>query len=275
MPRPDDLPDYRQPPIDEVVLGLQFAPIVGFSELHTGLFWQTIREEYPHTQSQPRLEGPVEDLTAPPFTPPPPFMIPLGGAIQGRTWLISADDVYLLQIQDTRFIHNWRRREDEYPHLDVLRDRFWSSYHRFLALLDREKFSRPELQQLELVYINWIPGSGTPTYFKPAEASALSAPFVGPAPDDQSFGARYTVRDDDGVPVARLYAECQPAMRMNPKVNEGSVGTQFTLTFKAPVAGDVSEDVVNGLLSRGRETIVRSFTDLTTDAAHDEWGRYK
>ena len=63
--RPPRLPDYRNPPIDEVVIGVQFPPIPKFQDVHIGLYWQKVRNEYPRTETQPRIEGPIE-------TPEPP-----------------------------------------------------------------------------------------------------------------------------------------------------------------------------------------------------------
>ncbi|HME67289.1 MAG TPA: hypothetical protein VKG61_20545, partial [Streptosporangiaceae bacterium] len=60
--RPDDLPDYHNPPVDEVVIAVQFEPIKGFLENHIQEFWRTVRADYPIAQIQPRLEGPIESL---------------------------------------------------------------------------------------------------------------------------------------------------------------------------------------------------------------------
>ena len=37
--RPEDLPDFRDPPLVEVVLGVQFATVAGFGSVHAGLLW--------------------------------------------------------------------------------------------------------------------------------------------------------------------------------------------------------------------------------------------
>ena len=57
-----DLVAYAKPPVEEVVLGVQFPPIPHFSDAHAGLYWQRVRANYPRAESQLRLEGPINHL---------------------------------------------------------------------------------------------------------------------------------------------------------------------------------------------------------------------
>lgn len=45
------LPEYRLPPVIEVVCGVQFAPIPGFLSVHFGEFWQRVKEAYPKAEA--------------------------------------------------------------------------------------------------------------------------------------------------------------------------------------------------------------------------------
>jgi uncharacterized protein (TIGR04255 family) len=270
--RPADLPDYTRPPVDEVVIGVQFPPIEGFSEPHVGIYWQRVRSEFPKVQSQPRLEGPIEDLEAEPFGPPALTILQGPGAAQGRTWMISENDVYLVQIQNSRFVLNWRRRGDgEYPHFEAVAERFWDQFSVFRDLLESEGLVTPVVQQLEVTYINWIADLPVHEFFCPAQVANLSTAGVGPLPQDQAYMARYLARDAAGVSIGRLYVQCQSAMRV--ETPQPEVGTQFTLTFKAPSKEPMTDDQLRSLSAYGREGIVRGFTDLTTDAAQASWGR--
>jgi uncharacterized protein (TIGR04255 family) len=270
--RPVDLPDFRRPPIDEVVFGLQFEPLEGFSEVHTGLFWQRVRADYPTTSSHPRLEAPLEDLAASPLQPPPPFMIDLGSQNQGRTWLVSADEAFLLQVQNNRLIHNWRKRGAEYPHLDPLVERFWSGYDAFASMLEEEGLEQPKPQQMELSYINWIVAPIS-ELFRPAVTLVEATHSQGLTPEEQQIAAKFLV-SDAGESVARLYVQCLPAMRLEGP-DSPHAGTQMTLTFKAPLADATPREAIDELVALGRNVIVRTFTDLTTDAAHQSWERYQ
>jgi hypothetical protein len=52
-------------------------------------------------------------------------------------------------------------------------------------------------------------------------------------------------------------------------------GTQLSLTFRVPLSTASDDDTINGILEFGRESIVRAFTDLTTEHAHIIWERYQ
>src|SRR5262245_53584276 len=97
--RPKDLPDYRQPPIDEVAIAVQFAAIEGYTNELARNFWREVREDYPFVENQPPLEIPLESATSPEIATiqfqfmaePPKHM---------RLWLISENDDFLIQLQD-------------------------------------------------------------------------------------------------------------------------------------------------------------------------------
>jgi hypothetical protein len=48
--RPIDLPDFTNPPVTEVVLGVQFNSIERFLAPHVGLFWQRLVPEFPDVE---------------------------------------------------------------------------------------------------------------------------------------------------------------------------------------------------------------------------------
>ena len=117
--RPSDLPDFGRPPIDEVAITLQFRErAAGYTDAHAGLYWQTDKDAYSRVELHPRVAPIMETLeeSAPASRT---FQIelpvqPLGG----RTWLVGRNDDYVVQIQNDRFIRNWRKREGGW--VDVL-----------------------------------------------------------------------------------------------------------------------------------------------------------
>lgn len=50
-----DLPEFKSPPVIEVVCGVQFEPLPGFLSVHFGEFWARIRDRYPRTEDRPPL----------------------------------------------------------------------------------------------------------------------------------------------------------------------------------------------------------------------------
>ncbi|MDQ6949738.1 MAG: TIGR04255 family protein [Actinomycetota bacterium] len=267
------MPDYRRPPIDEVAIGVQFPVIPGFFDAHVGILWQSLRSTYPRVESHPRQEPPVEA-----FSPNEGVLTAMqlqlisSQQVQGRTWLISADDSSLIQVQNTRFVHNWRHREGEYPHFDDIFAAFSDEYDSFSRMLASEGLAQPQIEQLELTYINWIEELTSAQFFRPAEVAKVATPGVGPNPEDQTWLARYLARDGE-TPIGRLYVQCEPAVRVGP--GPPSPGTQLALIYRRPISGFGNPSEMLEHFEFGREAIVRTFTDLTTAEAHATWERFQ
>jgi uncharacterized protein (TIGR04255 family) len=267
--RPDSLPDYRNPPIDEVVIAVQFAPIEGFSENNINEFWRTVRERYPIAQNQPRLEGPIESLDEAPTAPVIQFQVPIPP--QGRMWLISETDDFLVQIQNSRFMQNWRRRQVPYQHFDLLHEMFWENFRKFRSYLGSASLPQPIIQQAELTYLNWIPGSSLPDFFRPASGARINVLGTEREPQDQSWSARYLIPNDADM-VQRLYVQCQPAVRTQPPYERG---TQLALVFRSARISGIEDSQVESVLDLARIIIVEAFTELTTESAQSAWERFK
>jgi uncharacterized protein (TIGR04255 family) len=267
--RPANLPDYRDPPIDEVVIAVQFSPIAGFLEENIREFWREIQADYPVAENQPRLEGPIESLDEPPISQT--VQVPIGVALQGRMWLISETDDFLVQVQNTRFMQNWRRRKTPYQHFDQLHQVFWNNFRRFREYLSREGLPEPVIQQAEVSYINWIPNSSLTDFFRPASAGKISILGTEREPQDQSWSARYLIPNDLEM-VQRLYVQCQPAVRAQPPYARGA---QFALVFRGARPTGIEDRQVEDIADLARVVIVEAFTELTTESAQEAWERFK
>jgi len=152
--RPADLPDYGDPPVNEVVIGIQFNQTT-MTGAHVGLFWEELREEFPKAYEQPPLEPKIESLQSRRFSAP---ILEFASWRGSRHWLISEDDVQLIQIQADRLLYNWRRgpRNAVYPHFEVLQEKFWSIAEKWSDFLKKHKQAL-KLTQWEVTYINQIP----------------------------------------------------------------------------------------------------------------------
>lgn len=69
--------------------------------------------------------------------------------VGGRTFLLSGDGEYLLQIQNNRFFRNWRRRVDAYPHFDDLAATFRSDLALFQSFLEEAKLQAQPIALFE------------------------------------------------------------------------------------------------------------------------------
>src|SRR2546423_14348593 len=53
-----NLPNFTNPPLDELVLSIQFASIEKMKTAHIGMFWEKIEHRFPHVSEQPPI-GPA------------------------------------------------------------------------------------------------------------------------------------------------------------------------------------------------------------------------
>ena len=279
-PRPTNLPDYSDPPVDEVVIGISFMSVSGFSTNHVAKYRDLVKAEFPGLQYQPRLITPLESLTQEGSSAPPSFghlgffTQPFAQPSQ-RTWLVNADDQRVIQIQDDAFLTNWRRRDlKPYPHFEPLLGEFWERFSLFRDQVVNDTVIRLQAQQLEVTYINWVPFDTAPlsSWFGPAESSRLAVDGTGILPEHVTWNASYLVRRND-VAVARMHCRQIEALRTGPGAPH--LGVQLDLTCRAPLAPGATDDEINDLAFEARNTIVWGFTSLTTEEGHRNWGRTK
>ena len=236
-----------------------------------GTFWDHVRAEFPTVRTVPRIQTPIETPGTP--LPPQPIQFAPDPIPLARTWLETSDRKLLIQIQDDRYLHNWRRGQQPYapyPHFEELLDRFvarWNEYSQFLQ--SHLSLPPPSIIQVEVSYINWFVDLAPEDFLRPAAAAHVDVPGVSPMPHGQSWTAFYHVMDGN-QPIGRLYVQGLPATRNEPP--EGP-GMQFALTVRIPCAGQPESEIPQHLL-RARSAIVRSFDELTTATAHSNWGRF-
>lgn len=151
-----------------------------------------------------------------------------------RTWLISRDDVFIIQVQHDRFYLNWRVRQDAYPRFNDwdankgLLSRFLREHEAFERFCSEELGAKLELQGIELAKIDHLERG---RHWKDSRDLAWLLPMLGPALElaerDPVVAVRLTTPRDEGsvdiaidtvlrvaqppVPVVKL--ECRRSIR--------------------------------------------------------------
>lgn len=271
--RPADLPDYRNPPVAEVVFGLNYACDEPFLAPHIGLYWQLIKEDFPDIQHHPPLDPQVEDLSREVRESGRTVQIISGAPPLPRCWFVDTAGNTLIQLQPDRFIGNWRKitGDEAYPRFEKLRDAFLSRWLQFGTFAEGIGLGSPIIKQAELTYVNHIP-QGT-CWQEMSDVSKVISPldglgrtrFLQHLESLQCF-LHYRLPDDSG----RLHVAIDPVVRRDG--DETQIVLRVKLTARGPVAGE-TEDAVKDWFTLAREWIVRGFTDLTSDEAHAEWER--
>lgn len=249
-------------------MGVQFAPPKGYSQVRAGEVWQLFRDAYPVVQERESLPPSFETfgLTRPGQVAGGLSFV--SGALHDRFWFMRESGDELIQFQQDRLLHNWRKVGDqtnEYPRFEKMLDRFRAELHaleKYASSLTPQSLA---INQCEISYINHIV-DGRDALPRPADWLRF-ATFEGQEPEDFSAAFREVIRDSSGRPVGRLACECSSA------VNQSS---RPILVLNLTVRGSPGNTSIRDALEfiqRARSIIVRKFADLTTTAAHHAWER--
>lgn len=267
MTRPADLPDYKAPPLIEVLVGIQFAHSLTFPAVDVGRVWDLFQSEFPNNQDlmpvPPRFEtfGGASFQQA--FTPS--FHVPMPGWA-GRVRFLSEDQRHMLQFQPGQFVANWLRGGDDqpYPHFEEIIKKFETNA-KVLSSFYKDKFDAPLLiNQAEVTYANIIKVDSL------SEIGNFFNGWGGECDDIEmvNINAATVVKDVNLQPYARLHQELQAVITRDGQQK----AFRLNLTFRGKPSGTSIDDTKAFLLD-GRKAIVNKFTDMTTETAHKLWER--
>jgi len=268
-------PDFKQPPVVEVALSVQFDTLAKLGVPQLGLLWTEFRDRFPKVEEHPPLEpaferfgvrgspsqGPQLRMT----TRPPPV----------RCWFLNEEGTELVQVQRDRFAHNWRSAGSgqTYPRYEHIRETFKSELNIFHDFLAAEHLGDFKPNQCEVTYVNHVvSGKSWERHGELGNVLTVFAPkysdgFLG-EPEDARMTVDYVIPSPDGGPFGRLHVSAQPAYRA---ADDRAI---FILTLTArgcPSSADVTG--VLHALNLEREWVVRGFASITGPEMHKEWGR--
>lgn len=279
--RPADLPDFKRPPLIEVVLGVQFSELRAYRTQHTGLLWGSrFRADFPICKERRAIDAAFETFgSGAPRQPGLQLEIGPGPAVP-RMWFIKEDDSELVQVQADRFLHNWRRAKEhaEYPRYEKIRGRFFSELSGVQSFFEEEGIGAIEPNQCEVTYVNHIelddgsdPGWQLVRIFNfLSSLDAGESKGTSPLPkfEEGGFALNYVFNDpEDDEPRVRVHVEAQPAI-----TGEGLRVCRLALTARGSPAAPSFQGVAD-TLDLGRDAVVRTFTNITTSEMHERWER--
>lgn len=266
--RPDDLPDFDAPPLDEVVFGIQFKPPQNYSQIFAGEVWSLYKDGFPRLEEHSALQPAFET-----FGLPGGGQIGLNlltGATHDRFWFLSDLGDELIQFQNDRLLHNWRKvgdRSNVYPRFERMMESFRNevgAFETYISTLANQSLS---INQCEISYINLIIPEADTDASGPDEWLRISQ-FDAFEPDDFTMTLRKAIRDTDGNPFARLICEAQSVFEKR----TSKAGIKLSLMVRgAPRGTDI--EAAFRFLEKGRQVIVETFAAITTDSAHTIWKR--
>ncbi|MBZ0168325.1 hypothetical protein MELA_02160 [Candidatus Methylomirabilis lanthanidiphila] len=265
---PEPMPDFKAPPVIEVVLGVQFDPLPNFLTAHYGLFWSHVKDEYPILEDRAPLteifegvqgveaKGEIELVDLPPLR---------------RVFLIHSNKNYLIQLQPTRFHHNWRKSKegDEYPHFNTAKERFMKYWETFRTFAINNELGKIQPNQYEATYVNHIveADGAFPAAIEDYSplfswSSAYSTGFL-PKSSNATMSLRFRLPEERG------------ALHVTFKHGKRSVDNKDVLILELTARGRSQPEGsdLEEWFEVAHEWIVRGFTDLTSNTAHKRWER--
>ncbi|TIX69470.1 MAG: TIGR04255 family protein [Mesorhizobium sp.] len=263
MNRPDGLPDFGNPPLNEVVLGVQFEKHSGYNDLFAWRVREELKSEFPNYAEVPRLDPRFEVFGGAETLANFQFSIQQSEPSK-RYWFIATDDSHLVQFQDDRVLLNWRqRRDNEYPRYEAIVAKFGDLLEKLRAQFenDRQQFV---VNQAEISYINVIPLVDSTTlgdWLKIVRPTALNIEQL-----NANF-SEVVLSDDGNHPVARMHYEVSLFT-----AREVKRAIRLVITYRGAPREKHSSAIID-FLNAGRIRIVNRFCDITTEQAHKTWQR--
>lgn len=271
------LPEFDKPPVVELVLDIQFQPLPGLDVPRLGLLWQEFKNEFPRVEQQPRV-APLVERFGPAVSLEPQLLIePFATLPLPRLWFLDAERSQLIQVQNDRFIHNWRKADggSPYPRYVSLRERFRQELARFEEFLRREDAGQLVPDLCEISYFNHIePGSEWSHHGQLHEVFRIWKPDFDPNlrpdgdPEAASLEFRFLIPDEGGKPLGRWRVTVQPGFTRDGELPILVVRN----TARGKPIGEGVEGAL-GFLDVGHDWAVRGFAAMTTEAMHAAWGR--
>lgn len=266
------LPKYKNPPVVETVLGVQFEALPKFGNAHLGFFWKQLGADWPSVSDAPCLEPEFERFGEGKSWLPTGFQFKVSQDPATRLQIRNRTKDRMIQVQNGRLLYNWLGHGGgRYPSFDEVKPDFQQAMDVFRRFLETEALGELHPNQWEVTYVNHIP-KGTvwddPSDWVNLFPSLAVLPSKTPSVRLESFSGQwhYEIEPERG----RLHVNLKHGWRKTPSEQEMLV---LNLTARGPIQaeGEDGPNLSEGL-GIGHETIVRSFTELTSDGAHKYWG---
>ena len=211
-------------------MSLQFDQLSAFSVVHAGLLWEKFRNKFPLVEYKGTLAPTFETFGSNrPGTPQIRLQFAEAPDLP-RLWFIDETSSQLVQFQQDRFIHNWRKVGNgaNYPRYEAIRAKFVDELAALQTFLSEQGLGEIMPNQCELTYVSMlrIPAGIAPLKFLvPGEN-----PHVGEF-EDAAAMLRYRLNNEEGKPVGRITIQASPGVDPN-----GENVTQLTITGRGPPA---------------------------------------
>lgn len=264
-------PKFENPPLIERAITVVFTKLEGFSIGDYGLFWSSLRDDFPISEMAPPVIQDRETFEG--FKPAQPQIQIIADNSLPRALFRNPEKGELIQLQPDRFSFNWIKTgtDDRYPNSEPLLDRFFSLFNQISAFVAERQFGEIIPVQCELTNVNVIPITDVGETFADV-ATVIRLPDL-----DQSYeclrlesqlaASKHLLIDDDGKPIGRVHSIAQPAIQ----AETGELVFRFDIVARgAPLGSGVLG--VKAFLEHAASAINAVFLASVTNSGRQFWG---
>lgn len=252
--RPKNLASFKNPPLNEVVIGIQFSTPEGYNQIYAKEVWDLFKHDYPTVEDKAALA-----LTFETFPQSGHNQIEFkSGASHDRFWFISETKNDLIQFQENKFLHNWRKGSQinsDYPRYEIIKEKFINEIICLEAYFKNTFSSNLKINQCELSYINHI------------QYNKNIFNFIN-LTDIHTSDFYFTFKEElskENKKYGRFI--CDAGLSLDQNQNEIIV---LNLTIRGKPENDSIESTIE-FIDNSRILIVEKFDQLTSTDAHKVW----
>ena len=259
---------FKNAPLVEVAMTIQFDTI---DQLHAGalgLLWSKFKDEFPNFETAAPVTNYFEKFGVLSERKPVAKFSVTEEPPEPRLVFTSKNGEYLVQVQNNRFSFNWRKQqESEYPRYDKLVDIFWDNYSKFLTYLEQNSIAQPSNTQVEFIYINHISATGLDVqdvFENIVHSNCLHSEL-----EMETFlvQLKHLIKRDSQK-VGRLYTEIRKAQLV------ATAEDVYVLQFTSRIHPESeSKKHIQTSMLKMREVINNNFKAITTSSMHDSWSK--
>jgi len=204
---------YKNPPINELVFGIQFAENISQQNIYA-FYNDYLKNEFPRIQENDILPTAIEKPGL-----PTKLKVFAGDVITRKLFVNNANDT-LIQIQSDKFFLNWRKQNEGYPNFDNVFENFKKRLANIYIINDKLKSS---VNQYEITYVDHFHGESLPenlydlnevfTFVKlPISLKNFNFNFTIPQPDINGnliVSVKSAIRNTDKKPLIVMQTTCR------------------------------------------------------------------
>jgi uncharacterized protein (TIGR04255 family) len=269
IPLPMDTPgpDWKLPPVIEVVLAVRFEELEALTNGHLGRFWGLMQADFPYSDDVPPIptlpEGYGDE-----FSTGFPVLDLRHTAGESRLRMMNADRTKMIQVQNGWLIANWVKKDDShYPGFEGVKALFDRAYNAFDSFMRDSELGSIKPMLWEVTYVDHVPRD---TVWD----SLADLPKVFPGlfgHGRSSYGTNELVDSTWGWSLPEQRGHLQVSVQ---SVRGGLDSRQEILLVRSTARGNFRANnkfSLDEALKFGRSSVVGTFLDLASEEAKRYW----